>query len=488
MVTRFSRLTGWARTGPLLAMRIYIMAVFVLAGCGGLREAMEETRTAAEFAALDPADFFEPVGDFVPGRFTVVYVPVALQDADGEAIAPQPSRKRFVELAEADRAYIFGRRESPLKGTADRVNLVVAKAPFEVRLDAKGRAKLAAGAKASEVVHPWAFHDFLTGLVEAHGDWFGGDPQAVYQVPHVLRDQATWFRFDRVVGVADAAMSTWGEADWLAFAKLVDRETAAKGDPEAALKRVGAGMVSLTGVDRMLDAAFPKLRVPLVWHAVAWEKPGVNLAAQKEWGAVRSSVVLFHEFGHIGECRASDEYAEASMSEFLQNNPREAAVIGWLGKTVGAAELVAAADTHVQKLPFAGAVRGSLKPLLARMPKGGVNASSFLLGNAVSKRAVGKMLGHPNVLPDDAGIIAATWRKLPSFEQRLWDGAAKPKDGQTRMVSGGLYLKDHAFKRIQVFAGGEWRNTYMGDSLGNAPTGPVMDACLARWAKRIKRR
>ncbi len=469
-------------------MRTFPILLLTIAGCGGLADTLRETRTAAQLRALDPADFFTPVGDFVPGRFTLVYVPVSLTDETGEAIAAPPDRDLFTRLAAADRDYIFGARPSPLAGTADRVNVLVADERLVVALDAKARARLADKPKASEVVHPWAFHDFLTGLVEAHADWFGGDPQAIYQVPFPLRDQATWFRFDRVVSLADAAMSTWSQKDWFAFAKLVDRETSAKGDPREALKRVGRGIVELTGVDRVVDAAFPKLRVPLVWHAVAHERPGVDLAPRKKHGgAVRSSVVLFHELGHIGTCRASDEYAEAKVSAFLQDNPREAAVVGFLGRSLSAADLASAARRRLEGLPFAGELGDQIEGLLARLPKGRVNISSLLLTNTVSRRAVGKVLGHPNVLPDDAAIIRAHWRKLPAFRERLFTGKGKPAEGAVRMVSGGLYLEDHAFKRIQVFHQGRWRNTYMGDSMGNAPTGPVMDACLGRLATRIRR-
>lgn len=247
-------------------------------------------------------------------------------------------------------------------------------------------------------------------------------------------------------------------------------------------------MVELTGAGRVVDTVFPKLRVPLVWHGVGLGEPGVDLGAQKEWGgAVRSSVVLFHELGHIGECRASDEYAEASLSAFLEQNPREGAVVGFLGRTLSAKDLATAAERRLAVLPFADQLMGQLSGLLERLPTGSVNVSTLLLTNPVSRRAVGKVLGHPNVLPDDASIIADTWFKLPGFRDRLWDGGKDPAPGAVRMVSGGLYLKDHAFKRIQVFHDGEWRDTYMGDSMGNAPTGPVMDACLGRLAKRIRR-
>ncbi len=103
-------------------------------------------------------------------------------------------------------------------------------------------------------------------------------------------------------------------------------------------------------------------------------------------------------------------------------------------------------------------------------------------------RKVGKILGHPNVLPDDDRTIRETWLKIPGFAERVWDGQGDPQDGAVRMVSGGLYLKDHAFKRLQVFQAGAWRDTYMGDSKSaDAPLGPVMETCLGKLAKRIQR-
>ena len=81
---------------------ITTLALLLATGCGGFKDALRETRTAAQFQALDPADFFTPVGDFVPGRFTMVYVPIALTDKSGEPLAEPPPLERFSRLADAD--------------------------------------------------------------------------------------------------------------------------------------------------------------------------------------------------------------------------------------------------------------------------------------------------------------------------------------------------------------------------------------------------
>ncbi len=464
-------------------MRAILLVVFgLITGCGGAPPRPE----VSALRDADPADFFAPVGRWKEGRYTLVYVPVELR-GEGGVLGKTPGRDRFEALVAEDRRFLFG-REGPLKGLGDRVNLVIARSPAEITLDAAARKALDTGGKASEAAPVWAYHEWLTAFVEAHPRWFGEDPQAVYQIPFPVRDQATWFRFDRVVSLADATVSGWSQKDWRAFLRLAERETHAAGDPAAALERVLRGAVGMTGVEKIVDTAFPKLRVPLVWHGVAGESPGVELGVWEDAGAPRSSVVLFHELGHIAECRASDEYAEQSLNEFLAENPREAAVIRYLGQTLGAKDLARAAETKLAALPFGAALAQPVASLLSALPDGRINVSRLLLTNRVSRRAVGKVYGQPNVLPDDPRMIRETWGRLPGFQEALWDGEGDPKPGAVRMVSGGLYLQDQAFKRLQVYDGRVWRNTYMGDSrTADAPLGPAMEACLGKLAERIER-
>lgn len=427
--------------------------------------------------AVDPADLFESLGPFVAGRFTLVYMPVDLFDAQGQRLHPEVPRADRVALAEADRRYVFELKASPLQGRADRVNVLMRRAPLKVTLDAAAVERLERKAKASEVVDVWAAHAELTRLVEAHSDWFGGDPQAVYQIPHGLRDQATWFRFDRVATAVDTALSTWKDRDWAELARRAADPTAT-GAVDAVLE--------ITGPDRFLDAAFPKLRVPLVWHAVGDGRPGLERRLHPRAGVPSSSVVLFHELSHIGECRASDGYSEANANRYLEENPREAAVVELLGRTVKPADAAAAVKTH---LPGPELLRDHTADWVRRTPVSrGVNVSTLLLRNRVSERAVGKVLGEPNVLPDDPEVIEAVWMRIPGFRERLWtpEKGAPPREGDHRIVRGGLYIEKRAFVRVQSYERGAWRDCYMADSHNpEAPVGPVLGDCLGRLARRI---
>ncbi len=470
---------------------VVLLGAFILSACGGAPPPADEGDVAPDLAVVDPASAFEPVGDFAPGRFSILYVPVELRGPDGAALHPAVPRADRAALIEHDRRFIFDLRDSPLAGRGGKVNLLLARAPLVATLDAARMEKLAAGAKSSDVVDVWARHAWVEDMVAAHGDWFGAEPVVVYQVPHRLRDQATWFRFDRVAGFAEAAMSTWDAKDWGALASFLER-TAKEDRHPVTLERLLDRVLTITGAEAAVDAVFPKLKVPLVWHAVGAGQPGLSLKTGSI-GVPRSSVILFHELGHAGECRASDGYSEASMSTWMQDNPREAAVIDFLGRTVTLADVVRAAERFVPDVPMLGdAVRAQVTEALAKWVDGGdgVNVAAVLLRNTVSRRAVGKVLGEPNVLPDDPAIIDDVWGKVPGFRQKLRDeksqAAAQP--GDVRIVRGGLYVQDRAFARLQVFQDGDWRNTYMADSSNpKAPIGPVLEDCLARWARRIDR-
>jgi hypothetical protein len=439
--------------------------------------------------SVDPASVYEAVGGFEPGRFTIVYQPVELYDEAGERLHDAVPRADRKTLIEHDRRFIFEIRDTPLKGLGDQVNLLLRKTPVKVTLDAAAIATLGKGAKGSDVVDVWPAHNELTALVEAHPDWFGGDPQAVYQIPHAVRDQATWFRFDRAAKLGVAVMESWETKDWRAFSTFVGRTAAEqKGPKTPSASEAWDKALALTGPSRLLDAAFPKLRVPLVWHAVGAGGPGLVLKKMKGQDVPRSSVILFHELGHIAECRASDGYSEKSTDEYLKNHPREAAVVELLGRTLTSEDLAEGVEAH---MPGPDVLRAETAKLCRAIPDGGgANVSSFLLRNRVSQRMVGKVLGEPNVLPDDQAIIDDVWMRIPAFRERLLTDEMdrEPADGDVRIVRGGLYIGERAFARIQVFERGKWRNTYMADS-GNprAPVGPVLEACMTRLAKRIRR-
>ncbi len=463
----------------------------LLAGCGGnLMEQISTARTLEEYRGMDPKDYLEPVGDFVEGRFTMVYVAVEVSGPDGQRLHPEVPRADRAALMRADRDFIFGDRASPLAGTAERVNMLLTKEPLVVKLDAARLAKLKAGATASEVVDVWAAHAFLEGLLHAHPKFFGHDPQAVFQIPLQIRDQATWFRFDRARNVIETSMATWSTKDWRKFAALLEQETLRQGDPAGALVRVLEGILRMGDVAELVDALFPKLKLPLVWHGVGDKKGLLRLKpAKKSHPAPPSSIVLFHELGHIGECRAADEYAEEGLKKAMQADPRQAAAAKLLGGTLGPKALVGAVKKNVGGLPIVGeTIVAKVAEWAKLLPDEGVNVSKLLLHNDVARRAFGKVMGEPNVLPLDPEAIERTWGKLPGFKQNLWKEGRPLKEGAVRVVKGGLYLPDHAFARLQVYERGEWRNTYMGDSLTHdAPIGPVMEACLGRLAERIRR-
>ncbi|MFN3196793.1 MAG: hypothetical protein ACE366_00050 [Bradymonadia bacterium] len=475
----------------------YLSILTCLSGCGAtLQEMISKTQEGEPYETYEPTEVFEAVGSFEAGRFTIAYCPVELVDSTGKLLHPEVTRDQRRALIEEDRKFIFDIKDSPLRGLGQKVNLLLAKEPCRVTLDAAGVKALEARPKASDLVDIWQYHNFFEGLAAAHPSWLGEDLQMVYQIPHGLRDQATWFRFDRAANFATAAMGAWDQKDWASFVSFLQK-TANEEKGGTSLTAIANRMLSLAGPDGVVNAAFPKLQVPLVWHAVGGGKPGIKLSNGRA-GVPHSSVILFHELGHIGECRAADGYSEESAANYFKENPREAAVVEFLGRNVTLADIGEAAGKvlaehkllpEVIALGLGAQVKSALEGL--KVSEKEVNVSGLLLGNGFSTRAVGKVLGEPNVLPDDPKVQREVWFKVPGFSDRLWNPESKkvPEEGDVRIIKGGLYLEGQAFSRIQVRKGGEWRNTFMAQSGSHdAPVGPVLGACLTRLAKKIDAR
>ncbi len=440
---------------------------------------------------LNPSDYFEPVGTFIPGRVTYLYYAVELQDENGHPLHPpiDPDKRRA--LMQQDLRFAFDIKDSPLRGLGNQVNLLISKQPVPVKVQGSMEESVRLhGGKASEIVDLWKHHALVEDMVAAHPEYFGANVQAIAQIPYELRDQFTWFRFDKVPQLVEAATASWSRKDWEAFLIKAASILLENPDPDQASSRILLAL--LGGKNGILATVFPRLRVPLGWHGAGTKTFEIDENPLRDTGVPQSSVVLFHElFGHGGteavalECRASDEYSEGSLEAFLGEHPREAALAGFLGQSI---DVNAVFEQILGKAP--AGLRKSLRQVLNDIPASGrpINLLSLLTQASLTQDIVGKPLGQPNVLPDDPKVIEKVWGTIPGFKERLWTKSAgrDPKAGDVRIVPGGLYFPEKPFVRLQVFQDGQWRDTYMKDSHNPAaPLGPVMERCLMKTRELI---